>query len=480
MLRQGRWRRFDPPDRARPWPLGVLLAALLAIASLLASSGLAATRAVHSKSKSTLAPRAKTKSTAIALPARWGRPFVIYGPISNDLVATQLAFSDTGSVAAAFGIAEEDYPVAEALLSRSADGTAFGSVRRVPQAQQVLALGYRGKTLELLLGNSPKNLGCCSDVQSVAVTNRSYSRRSTLFAGLTGPASGRLVPLAGRWLAVIGTEHGVQETQSDTRGRFGRRRLLTPRVSAVHSVDATGLRGRHTEVVWTAAPTVFGPLPQVIYRAGGSAASVPGPARVAITAPRGHAVDEVRVAADGAVPTVAWIESWFATSDGSFQSRAYWADLRGTPHPHPLSPPGQLASGLSLASGGDAQVAAFRSCTRANVCVLRAALRPSHHSFAPSQRLPAIDATQNPAVAASPTGQALVGYISPTGHVLAASAGPRSRRFAAAKLISSSNDGADLALSFDPTGASAVAAWTQGSAKESVVGADFMPSVRGR
>ncbi len=102
--------------------------------------------------------------------AGWSKPFQFATPGSLDLIETQLAFSDRGVAAAAFGVQDVDTPgVSQAYVTiRSASG-AVGAAGAIGAARQVLSLAYDGSSLELLTGISPAALTCCSAVQAVSL-----------------------------------------------------------------------------------------------------------------------------------------------------------------------------------------------------------------------------------------------------------------------------------------------------------------------
>ncbi len=456
-----------------------------------------------------LAPAAGAKPAKPAKPAPQrspvtpglGRPFTIAAAAARDLGPAVLAFAPTDAAAAAFGIADEDdATTASARLALQQLTGSFAPARGVAHSQQVLAAAYRGDQLELLTGSSTGPYPCCSRVQALASSGAAH----TVIAGLAGPALGRLVASGPRLLAAVSSEHGVWAAQSDTRGSFGPTRDLVPATSWPQSLDATALAGGRTVVVWTARPSQFAPGPTAIYFAGGSAASAPSAPAVAIAVRPTHSVDEIAVAAHGAVPTVAWIESWYDTAS-VFHSEAYAADLAGSRTPQRISAPTEVASGLALAAAdagsgangakggnraksgngaggnggsGAGQVLAYRACTRSGACVARAALR--RRRFGAATTLGPIDSTQFPAVAQSAGGASLAAWIAPGG-VRAAVAPPGAPRLQAPRTVAATGFAADLAVAFAPSGASAILAWTQGTFNQSLMAAEYgLPAARRR
>jgi hypothetical protein len=403
----------------------------------------------------------------------WQHPFLIVKPANRDVWPTQIAFSPRNASAMAFGAGDADVVGSgSAFLAARSGPNAFSPPRRIPRAQQALALAFDGTQLELLVGDSRAGFDCCGWVQAVQATAHGFIRRHTLIAKLTGATVAQLVTTASRLLAVVATERGVWAAQTGAGGHFGPTRKLSPNGTLPEAVATTVLSGGHSVVVWTAKTGLFATGPRTILRAGGSAGMAPRGHRTVITVPIGHAIEELAVAAHGSVPTVAWIESWFDGA-GQFHSQAYAADLTARPAARRLSPPGELASGLVAASSpAGAQVIAFRACNVAGTCELRALARGMSNSLSAAGRISSVDGDERPAVAESSAGQALVGWID-QGHVRAVSAAPDARHFGATQTISDTAFGADLTLAFAPSGAEALAVWTQGTLAESVLGAVY-------
>jgi hypothetical protein len=206
--------------------------------------------------------------------------------------------------------------------------------------------------------------------------------------------------------------------------------------------------------------------------ARGRRGEAPRGRQLAITLPAGHRVDEIAIVSRGTTPTAAWIESW---SDAlGAHSQALAADLARGAHTHTLSGSAELASGLSLAadSRGD-QLAAWSVCSPlGQPCALHSASRPARRGFAPSTRLGRIDATETPQASLAPSGEALVGWVS-SGRVLVADRARFAGGFGSARVISRrATFAGDLALTFGPAG-QAIAAWTQGTFRPSVVAARY-------
>jgi hypothetical protein len=168
---------------------------------------------------------------------------------------------------------------------------------------------------------------------------------------------------------------------------------------------------------------------------------------------------------------VAWVEGWFDAA-GRFHSQVMVADLTNTIRRHALSAGNELAAGLSFAAdpaGG--QALAWKACGGSGDCQLRDSLRPANGHFSAVQRLGSIDASESPAVTVSPAGQALLGWIR-DGHVLAAQARSGAHRFGSTRTVSATTFATDLSLAFGPSG-QALAAWTQGTLAQAVMGAVY-------
>jgi hypothetical protein len=441
-------------DRGRKHSAGTFALTLAAITAALALAALGASPASASS---------------------WGRPFRIAAPSSLDVIPAEIAFSTSGETAIAFGVQDADDPANSVALTavRSASGRE-GSPRRVPGAQQILDLAFDGATLGMLVGTSPRGEPCCSSVQAVrSARDGALGSPRTLVGGLAGATLGRLVALpAGRLLAAIATERGVWVSQTARSGRFAIARRLTPANAQPQALAATSLPGGRSIVAWTATtgnPAV--PGAQRIFISTGSLQRSPRGSRAALVVPRGHWIDELALAGGPSGPTVAWIESWYDVG-GGYHSQAVAADLARTVRPRPLSPAGQLASGLVLAADarGD-QALSWKACTSTGACTVDAALRPVRERFTRTLRLGIIDASQTPAMTIAPTGEALLGWID-QGHVFAAAARPAADHFGSVHTVSRTNFAADLALAFGSAG-QALAAWTQGTLAQSVIGAVY-------
>ena len=407
-------------------------------------------------------------------PARgaWGRPFDFAAPTRADAAGPQLAFSPAGASAAAFGFSDVDAPGSEQawLTPRSAGGR-VGSARRVAGAARVLAMAYRGSTLELLAGTSPSALDCCSAAETIAVgADGRPGRARPLVSGLAGATSGRLLTLGnGRMVAAIATERGVWASQSSSGDRFGPARLISTGAQEPTAMDATWLGGGSSTVVWIAGTGVAGSVaPRTIDASSGSASGGPGRAHAVLTVPAGHRIDELAVARGrGGRPTLAWIESWY-DGRGGHHARVETADLSTRPRAGPLSPDDRLASGLSLAAdpSGD-QAIAWQSCSPAPSCSVQAVGRPATGRFGSVRTLGAADATAAPSLAIAPTGQVVVGWVR-GGHPVA------SVGFGSPDVLSVASDAAAVDVAYGPRRA-ALAAWSQGTLTPSIMGAAYTP-----
>ncbi len=404
--------------------------------------------------------------------AGWKHPFRIAGPVALDVVPVQLAFSAGGEAAIGYGVDDEDDPANSNAFAakRSARGRLSGP-RRIPGAQQVLALVYEGPTLELLTGTSPKTEPCCSSVSAVRTKDGGFGSRQTLLSGLAGATLGRLVALPSGLLAAFATEHGVWVAQSSGTKRFARTRRLTASRALPESLDAASLPGGNSIVVWTARPSPGASGTTSVFAARGTQKSPPRRGSAVLAVPSGHRVDELAVASGPSVPTVAWIESWF-DSAGAYHSRTIISDLRRGSRPKLLSAPDALAAGLSLTgdAAGD-QAVAWKECTVAGDCAVRAVLRPARRRFSATSVLSDIDASQTPSMAISSNGDAVLAWIQ-QGHVLAVQAPPRAARFGPVQVVSATNYAADLSVAFG-TSRQALAAWTQGTLNQSPMGAVY-------
>jgi hypothetical protein len=408
-----------------------------------------------------------------AIASSWGRPFPLAAPSSLDVIPADIAFSTAGDAAVAFGAQDADHPASSSAFAtvRSPRGRLTGP-RRIAGAQQVLGLTFLGRNLELLVGSSRRGQSCCTSVQAVSSAGSgAFGRRRTLVGGLSGATIARVVDLPGGLLAAIASERGVWVSQSSGGNSFPSAHRLTPPAALPQTLDAASLPGGQSIVAWTAQSQVTAPGPASIFISKGSGQRAPGGSHAELTVPAGHWVDELALAPGPASPAVAWIEDWYDTG-GLFHSQAMVADLRRTVRPRQLSPTGELASGLAFAADGRGdQALSWKACTSAGDCTMRATLRPAHRGFAPVQQLASVDASQTPAVTVAPNGAALLGWIS-LGHVLVASARAGAGRFGSPQTVSGTNFAADLALDFGPAG-QALAAWTQGTLAQSVIGAIY-------
>jgi hypothetical protein len=406
--------------------------------------------------------------------AGWSRPFRLAPSASLDLIPAQIAFSTAGTAAVGFGIQDEDNPASSvAFVTMRSTSGAIGRPQQLRGAQEPLDLAYQGTALHVLIGTSPRGMACCSSAQTItSAPGGGFGRGHRILTRLAGATAGALVTLPGRLLAAIATQHGVWVSQSVGAGRFPQAHRLTPANSAPEALAATNLPRGQSIVAWTATTSQTPATgPRTIFISRGSVLRAPRGMRSAITVPVGHRIDELAVARGPSVPTLAWIESWF-DSAGVFHSQAMIADLGRIVRPRALSPPTEPSAGLTFAAdaGGD-QALSWKACTSTGACTVRATLRPARRRFTPLQRLGAVDASQIPAAAVAPNGQALVGWID-QGHVRAAPASPRASRFGSPHTVSATGFGADLALAFGPAG-QALAVWTQGTLVQSVIGASF-------
>ena len=400
------------------------------------------------------------------------------GPYSLDVLPVRLAFSSTGQPALGYGVFNEDHsPSSQAYAAIGSKTGHPGSPLRVPDAQQVLDLAFDGSSLELLIGTSPALRSCCSSARLVRVVNGKPQRPRIIFRRLTGATVGQLVTLPkGRLLSAVATAQALWTEVTGEKGRAAPQRLLTPATAAPQTLSATVLRGNHTVLAWTAAggppaPSTVGPGGIMV--ADGTADRAPRRPHLAVQVGAGHQVDELALGRGSAQGTVAWIESW-TDSAGLLHSATFVADLGRRIHVRSMELPGLRASGLSFASDpGGAQVLAWKACDQAGSCRVQTAVKDSGGRFGQPVSLGRIDSSQAPASAVSGRGVGLVGWVD-GGRVLAAARGRRARRFAPTRVVSRTNSAMDLTLGFGPSG-SAMAAWSEGTFTETVMGAVFKP-----
>lgn len=407
-----------------------------------------------------------------AAAAGWGRPFRLVRPVSLDVFGTEVAFAPSGAASVGYGVQNADNPVTASAFT--AGFSVHGKAARpapIRSIQQILALTYLGPTLELLAGTSPRHEPCCSTVEGLRATSRGVASPRRLVSGLSGATEGRLIAVGDRLLAAVATEHGVWVSQSSKADRLVAARRLTQSSALPEALDATEFSRARSVVAWTARPDPAAAGPTQIFIATGSQKLAPRRARAVITVSSGHRIDELTVARGPSWPTLAWIESWFDAA-GGYHSQAFAADLRGSPRPRSLSSPSELASGLSFAadSRGD-QALSWKGCTVVGTCAVRSVVRRARGRFTAVAQLPAIDASQAPAAAVSPRGLALVAWVQ-GGHVIAAQAPRGAPRFDRPRIVSLTSYAADLTVAFGPK-SQALAAWTQGTLAQSVMGAVF-------
>jgi hypothetical protein len=405
--------------------------------------------------------------------AGWSHPFTFGGPYNGDVVAPQLAVSQTGQAAVTFELQDEDRPwVSQALLAlRAVSGRI--SRFRVPGAKAVLDAAFAGQTLELLTGSGPAGQTCCSAAQALAAQGTAFTNRQTLLTGLTGATVGRLVTLPGAGLlAALATDRAVWAGQTQRGGRLRPMRRLSGPASWPQALAAAGLPGGRDAVAWSGAPGLTESATSVLI-ATGTARRAPWAPRFTVSVAAGHAVDGIVVAPSRVGATVAWVESWF-DSTGAYQSQVVVADLAALLHPQTFQFPGEVVGGLVLVAdrAGD-QVLAVRACDPLGSCGVLALTRSARGQFGQPQPLGAIDASQEPVAVVSAKGAAVVGWID-QGKVLASGRRSASARLSAPRALSGVSDAADLTLAFG-SGGQEFAAWDQGTLAPSVMGASYTP-----
>lgn len=411
--------------------------------------------------------------SAPAAQAGWSRPFDFAPPGTLDALPSQIAFSNRGAVAVAYGLFDVDAPASsQAYVTVRTPSGVVGAPQPIPGAQQVLGLTFDGPSLELVTGSSPPSLACCSSAEAVALAPTGvFSRPRTLVGGLAGATLGRILTLGdGRMVAAVATARGVWANQSTRADRFATTHLLAGRADVPQSLATANVGRVGSAVAWTAA-RFSGQDARSIFVAAGSRVSAPRRARVALTVPAGRGIDQLGLARGPSEATAAWTESW-QDRRGRRHSIADVAGLSGHPHAQTLSAPGQAVSGLSLAGNAAGALAVvWESCGPAGPCLVSAAVRGAHGTFPRAVSLGAIDATQSPSVAVARDGEVLVVWVQ-GGHPMAAERPAHGRRFGASSLLSGTRFAADLAVAFG-SAHEAVATWTQGTLNPSVVGAVF-------
>jgi hypothetical protein len=326
-----------------------------------------------------------------------------------------------------------------------------------------------------LTGISPSALSCCSGVQAVRLTARgSLQRPRTLIGGLAGHTEAQLLTLGnGGMLATIATERGVWVLQSARGDRFGTQHRLSKSNQIPQSVSAAWLGGASTIVAWTSARGPAGTAnPRTIYYAFGSRRGAPRRVQSLVTVPPTHRLDELQVVRHRSGATAVWVESWYDRR-GKFHSEVRAANI--SPHPgiRKLSAPGQPAAGISIAAdaAGD-QGVTWKSCRANGSCIAYAAVRGARASFSSGRTFGQLDASDDPALAIGPQGQAIVAWVR-SGRPMAAVGSARNRRFGAARSLSNTAQfAAELTLAYGPR-RQALAAWSQGTLNPSVVGAAY-------
>lgn len=398
------------------------------------------------------------------------------GPYSLDALPTQMAFSASGQTALGYDVFNEDHSnVSQGFAAISAKSGRLGSPVRVPDTQEVLDLVFDGSDVDLLIATSPMLRTCCSSALLVKIASGKPRRPRLIFRALTGKTVGRLIALpGGRMLSSVATAQGVWTELAGKKGRPAPARLLTPETAAPQTLGATVLRANHTLLAWTAgappAPSTTGPA--AIMVANGTAMRAPRQARPAVKVAAGHQIDELAVGQGSSQGTLAWIESW-SDSAGHLHSMAVVADLSRHIRARTFEIPGLLASGLSFATDrSGAQVIAWKVCDLSGTCRAETVVKDRGRLFGHPISLGQIDPTAAPAAAVSPQGEGLVGWVD-RGHVLAAARDRRARAFAPTRVVSRTNSAMDLTLGFGPT--SALAAWSEGTFTETVMGAVFIP-----
>jgi hypothetical protein len=391
--------------------------------------------------------------------AGWTPPVKISAAGSIEVLGPQIASSQAGAAAVSFNDVNLDaQATAGAFLALARPRGAFSPARPVGQGvQEVLALAYSGRTLELLTAQSPFGQPCCTTVSATRLEpTGTFSRPQTIVSDVGGGTLGRLVPLAnGRLLAVIAGPQGLWVTEARGTHSFapGRRLMSASATPIPLAVTATPAGG--STVAWTEGTG------QRILTATGPPGAAPSRPRAVLTLPAGHEIDGLQLVPRTQGVTLAWTESWSDTL-GAYHSRAMAADLLGKPlRPRALSAPADAASALALAAtaSGD-QVATWDACSP-DACTVRGAIRSAvARWFGRSSGLGPIDPGESPQVTTGPDRGSLAGWIA-GGRAVIAQLPPRASRFKAARPISG-RLAANLDIAFGPSGVG-VATWTQGT-----------------
>jgi hypothetical protein len=366
----------------------------------------------------------------------------------------------------------DDTASSSAQVLQGRAGSHFGPSRSLAGQQQILDLAYGRPGLELLAGTSEAGGSCCSQVEAFGPGHDgSFGRARTLFSSLAGATRARLISLPNELLAVAATERGVWVSQSAAGSdRFAPAHRLSSASQVPQSLDAIALAKGESLVAWTARQgQVTADGPRSIYFSRGSRQKAPQRQRTALTVPANHQIDELALAQGAALPTFAWIESWFDRR-GDYHSQVKVADLAGKLRPQAVSSDGELAAGLAFAADtrGD-QALTWKACTDGGSCATRAVLRRAKGRFGSVQGPGPIDAAENPVAAVTAGGRAVIGWIS-SGHVFAASS--RAVRLSGPTMVASTSFAADLTITPSPAGG-ALAVWTQGTLAQSLIGSDF-------
>jgi hypothetical protein len=417
---------------------------------------------------------------AAAPPAHAGsnRPLRLAGPYSLDVLPAQLAFSAGGETAVGYSVQNEDHPNQSQAyeLLRTRTGKVLGPHR--VHGLETLGVTLGASAPAVLTGISPSGKTCCAAAHLLTLDPDGAPKSDrTVTRGLAGTGAGALLAVGGgRLLSIVATPEGVWVEQTRTSGRPAPAHRITSAAAVPQTLTATNLGGGHTMVAWTAQTGQPALLPaQTIFVAEGSAKRAPHHARIAVEVPSGHTITELALGRGRTGgPTVAWIDA-FDDAAGALHSQVEVADLDGHIHVHSFPLTGLVASDLSLATtSSGSQVLAWKACDRDANCGVETAVKDPRGRFGAAIRLGRADASQRPATAVSQNGTALVGWID-HGHVLAAARSRHARRFAATAVVSATNFAADLTIGFG-AGNAALAAWTQGTLNQSVMGAAFKAS----
>ncbi|MBO0767643.1 MAG: hypothetical protein J2O48_03070, partial [Solirubrobacterales bacterium] len=464
-----------------------------------------ATTTTAKKTTTTPAKKAapKPKKPAPSYIGNWTKPWLIQHAVNSDLLPPQMAVTAKGGLGISSGTTDENntYVAKANLTTGNYSRAKFGSRQVVPGAQQTFGANYRGSSLHLLTGDSPSGASCCSTAGIQTTSgNGQFGTVQPLARGLYGNSAGAMTVVHSGMLATIANQAGIWVSRSNGSKYGTPSQLVGPQTSGP-LMAASPLHNGGAVIAWTApssgsppgvgsspisptAPTttsttssanaVVNNKPQLIYYsvAPAGTGALPGRPKLAIRVPANKQIDALSIAEHGSGATAAWTESWWS-SNGTYASQAYWADLAGgATKAHAISAVSHAATGISIASGGSGrQSLTWQACTSATAtCDTAAALRPHGKNWGPTSDLGAVDPQSFPTTAASSDGS-LIGWIS-NGNVYASSAAPTSTTFNPPRLLSKAGDSNGMQIEYANSN-TALATWQESYTHPILVGARF-------